>query len=658
MQTLKVPRYIQWIVITGIIFLLIMSLLRLILVFAFPHPSDLSSLVPAFLLGLRFDLRVIGIISLLTFLQGCIKPLHPIRARRGVAVTFFTWSVFLVLLSLSYTIDFAHYAYLSQRLNGSVLNYVDDAKISMKMVWQTYPVLLILAGLIGGFLLMLGIVKLTYNHILSKPITSTRKSSVIWGILFFLMLAVAIFGRVGQYPLRWSDAFGLSDDYKAQVALNPFQSFFSSLNFRHSTYDQKLVREHYPWMAQHLGVDNPNIDSLNYLRVVPANAGVAGKPLNVVLVIAESFSTYKSSMVANPLNTTPFFNQMVQQGVYFSNCFTPAYGTARGVWATLTGTPDVQLYKTASRNPAAVNQHIIMDDFAEHEKFYFLGGSTSWANIRGVLTNNIPNLHLYEEEDYKAAKVDVWGISDKNLFLEANKVLATQQKPFFAIIQTADNHRPYTIPAEDKGKFEIKEYPQDTLQKYGFTSIEEYRAFRYTDYCIQKYMEAASKEVYFNNTLFVFIGDHGIPGDAGNMLPRAYSEHSLTQHHVPLLFYAPSILPPATYDFASSQLDVMATIAGICGIGYTNTTMGKDLLKNTDPARQTAFLMNVDARRIGIIFNGIYYSYNIKGGGEVVASTTDNRPIQLTDSLRSTYRKATEAYYQTARYLLLNNRRK
>ena len=35
-------------------------------------------------------------------------------------------------------------------------------------------------------------------------------------------------------------------------------------------------------------------------------------------------------------------------------------------------------------------------------------------------------------------------------------------------------------------------------------------AFRYTDFGFQKFMEAAQKEAYFKNTIFVFVGDHGI----------------------------------------------------------------------------------------------------------------------------------------------------
>ncbi len=53
----------------------------------------------------------------------------------------------------------------------------------------------------------------------------------------------------------------------------------------------------------------------------------------------------------------------------------------------------------------------------------------------------------------KSKTVDVWGISDKRLFLRSQYVLKEQNKPFFAVIQTADNHRPYTIPEEDKKEF-------------------------------------------------------------------------------------------------------------------------------------------------------------------------------------------------------------
>ena len=38
--------------------------------------------------------------------------------------------------------------------------------------------------------------------------------------------------------------------------------------------------------------------------------------------------------------------------------------------------------------------------YTGYNNYYFLGGSATWANIRGLLTNNINGLHLYEEQDF------------------------------------------------------------------------------------------------------------------------------------------------------------------------------------------------------------------------------------------------------------------
>ena len=138
------------------------------------------------------------------------------------------------------------------------------------------------------------------------------------------------------------------------------------------------VKEYYPLMANYLEVQQPDSVHLNYERKYTV-ADLTGNKPNVVLVICESFSAYKSSMYGNPLNTTPYFNELCKNGIFFDRCFTPAYGTARGVWATITGIPDVESPSTASRNPNAVNQHTIINDFKGYNNYYFLGGSATWA---------------------------------------------------------------------------------------------------------------------------------------------------------------------------------------------------------------------------------------------------------------------------------------
>ncbi len=658
MLNFNVLMYIQWLVVVGLFFLLVLLLLRFAFVFSFHHTVLLSDLGSSFFLGFRYDLRMVSIVILILFMLGFFKSLHPFHKQSGRKTSFIILGIFSFLLCFFYIIDFSFYSYLSQRLSGSILNYAEDAAISMSMVWQTYPVIWLIISLIVGIVILMWVIRKAHHSISKKYFQPSKSARIGWGITFFLLLAIGIFGRVGQYPLRWSDAFALGNDYKSQVALNPFQSFFSSLSFRRSTYDLSKVKSHYDLVADYLSVPNPNKDQLNFNRLVTPTVPDGYSPPNVVLVICESFSAYKSSMVNNPLNTTPFFNEMVNKGIYFDRCFSPTYGTAKGVWAIVTGTPEVQLNSTASRNPAAVDQHTIINDFKGYEKYYFLGGSTSWANIRGLLTNNIQNLHLYEEGDYKAAKIDVWGISDKNLFLESNKILSKVRKPFFAIVQTADNHRPYTIPEEDKNEFKVTKLPADTLVKYGFENNEEFNAFRYTDFTFQKFITSAAKEAYFKNTIFVFIGDHGIYGNAHNLLPEAFTNMRLTAEHIPLLFYAPALIQPARYSFAASQIDVLPTIAGLAKINYLNTTIGRDLLEPATQQKEGAYIIDIDPRNSGFIRGNLFYNKNMNSNQKSIGNLNNNNRVDLTDSINHTYETMTDALYETSRYLLLNNKKK
>jgi len=655
-----VPKHIQWLLLIGFGLIVVMTLLRVVFLNVFAPPSGSVSVPYAetLWLGFRYDARMVSVACLLVFVIGLFPKLNPFRTSLGKKLIMGIWFVFFLIAGIFYAVDFANYAYLNERLNASLLNYVADASTSVNMVWQTYPVVKIVLSLAAMLFVFMYLLRSSYRKINKREGSLPKKAKLGVSVAFFLLLACLIFGRAGQYPLRWSDAFVLGNDYASNAALNPFQSFFSSLKFRKSTYEIDKVKKAYATMVAYLGITEPDSTKLNFTRVVKPDTVLKTQP-NVVIVICESFSSYKSSMHGNPLNTTPFFAQLCKEGVFFNRCFTPSYGTARGVWTTITGTPDVDLAKTSSRNPNAVNQHTIINDFKGYEKFYFIGGSLSWANIRGLLTNNIQALHLYEQDDYEAEKIDVWGISDKNLFLSANKVLAQQKKPFITVIQTADNHRPYTIPEEDRKEFTLSNVPEDSLKKYGFESVEEYNAFRYTDYCYQKFITAAKKEAYFNNTVFVFVGDHGIGGDVGNMFPTAWNRE-LSSQHVPLLFYAPGLVAPQEYSFPVSQTDVLPTAAGLCKIPYTNTTMGRDLLSpliQNNLELQSAFIFNPDKRRIGVVKNDVFFSYGVDGKlQEQTYSVRNDDQVKLEETERNNYYNLTEAWYQTSRYMLLNNK--
>jgi len=718
----KISPLTKWTILIGFTFLIFMTVMRIAFFeyfktagYSFSNSSD------AFILGLRYDLRIASAIVLPLLLVGnlhlsynknkkltalsilrivplfllCATAVFFLKNNKGslaamlsvvaLFIIIFIWLfakkncnpfenatarkiwkiyflVAAIVIVFLYAVDLQHFDYLHQRLNASVLNYTEDAKISFGMVWQTYPVIKMFLAIVIIVFIIGRLINIFFKKIRSSAASKVKYQPAFSIVLFFL-LAIAIFGRVGQFPLRWSDAFAFGDEFKASVSLNPLQSFFSTLQFRHSGYDEKKVHEYYSLMAADLGVQKPDSSKLNYERTYTFNDSIVPKP-NVVLVICESFSAYKSSMWGNPLNTTPYFNELCKQGVFFDHCFSPAYGTARGVWATVTGIPDVEISNTASRNPLAVDQHTIINDLAGYQNLYFLGGSTSWANIRGLLTNNIKDLKLYEEGNYKAKAIDVWGISDKHLFLEANDFLKQETSPFFAVIQTADNHRPYTIPSEDMPEFTKKEFPVDTLKKYGFAANDEMNAFRYTDFCYQKFIEAAKKEKYFANTIFVFVGDHGIRGDAGNMFPKLWTSFGITTQHVPLLFYSPLLLKPARINNTCSQIDILPSVASIIKMPYSNTTLGRNLFDTTHTLTKRfpdkAFLFDPDEKKIGIMTDEYCYMKNLLSGKEQFAFSKNNDSIPVNKSTqddKKMLQDITNAYFETAKYMLLNNKK-
>ena len=223
------------------------------------------------------------------------------------------------------------------------------------------------------------------------------------------------------------------------------------------------------------------------------------------------------------------------------------------------------------------NQRVVLNYFKDHKKLYFIGGSGGWANMSGVIKQSIDGITLYEEGNYTEPMVDVWGISDWSLFKEADRILAEKRrsKPFIAYIQTAANHRPFTIPDEDSG-FESLSFSEEEYGSAGFRSLEQLNAVHLLDYNIGLFMEMAKKSGYFENTIFVLYGDHNNRISTTPFMKPFYEALDLDGLHVPHIMFGPKYLEPKVIEEAASLVDVVPTMAGILGVEYNNTRMESD----------------------------------------------------------------------------------
>ncbi|MFM2118527.1 MAG: hypothetical protein RL316_1717 [Bacteroidota bacterium] len=654
---IRIPKTLIWVINLLGIFILIFTLFRIITFFSFrPSGVDFFQAVPAFWLGLRYDLRWIAIVLLPVVFLSSLPALSPFYSERNKKF----WTLYLALSTLLifffFAAGFGSFAYNQTPLDAGAMNFAEDFTISVKMIWQTYPLLWMLLGLGVAVLFFRWMYHKSHWQVINQTDGLGIPHRPSYFLVSALVLLFLIHGSVTSIPLKRRDSFRFQQSFLSYLAINPLQNFAATLSLRQPSYNEDRARALYPVLANWMGWSET--DRMQFHRTIgPRSTAVESSP-NIVVVQCESFSMYKSSMSGNPLNTTPYFDSLSQRGVFFERCFAPTFSTARALFAILTGIPDAQLFKFSSRNPKALNQYTLINSLEGYEKHYFLGGDAEFNNFEGVL-RNIEGLQMHTGQRPSIPPINVWGISDKDLLLEANAVFNNAKGPFFAYIQTAGNHRPFqrSIPSSD-GAFKRDTVDQAVLEKYGFESVDEYNAFRYTDYCFRAFFEEASRSPYFANTIFVLVGDHGVAGNATAVYPSIWTTQRLTDQHVPLLFYAPSLLAPQRRKEVVSQIDVMPTVAGLLHRTYQNRTLGRDLL---DPHNKNhfAFITNA-ADRIGVVTDDYFFVRNLNAGEEQLFLVDSTRkPLKAGEKrkVQQSLSDLTFALFETSRYLIMSNPR-
>ncbi len=662
----KLPRLLHFLINLLLINLALFSLFRLGFWLYFKTPADpipLDMLAHSFYLGFKYDLRLALLIILPLFALGGLRILSPFESRLMRNIWFAYLGLMFFIVLQFYYMNAGYYAYLQQPMNATVLRFAYNLETSLQMVVESYPIVWISLSM----LILLGLYLWLMHRLLQRAADYAnpffhgwRKTSVI--TLSILLVLSGIYGKFARYPLRWSEAFSNAHHFAPAVTLNPVLYFFNTLKNKDVRFDENKTRESYALISKYLGVDKPDAQSLNYRRVITTPGTFAEKRPNVVMVFLESFASYKTGAFGNPLNPTPHFDALAKQSLQYTRYYSPHTGTARSVFTAITGIPDIELNKTSSRNPLVVDQHTIVNAFKDYKKFYFLGGSANWGNIRGVLQRNIDALEVHEEGDYESPAIDVWGISDLDLFKEANQVLARQTQPFFAIIQTSGNHRPYTIPEDNHG-FSLEHHDNETLKKAGFTSDGEYNSFRFMDHSLGYFMQQVAKAGYLDNTLFVFYGDHGIRGYGGEHSPKFENAYGLTGLHTPLIFYAPGFIHTAQIDDKpASEVDLLPTIAGLAAPGYINTTLGRDLRDPRFADQRYAFtIVHHTISEIGLIGENFYFRMNEDGSNKLLADTRSATPednvLQAHPDVAARMQALTHGIHETAKYMLYHNSR-
>ncbi|QOD61206.1 sulfatase-like hydrolase/transferase [Polaribacter haliotis] len=661
----KIPYYIKYIF-TNVFFLFaIISIFRIIFYSFFTDLENATTaeVRKAFFLGLRFDLKL----AIITFFPLAILVLITnyrfLKNKIYKRIATIYLSIAYLILTLFFLFDFGYYDYLNIRLDASSLRFLTNLKISGQVLVESYPIYKGIFALLVLVFIIYKFSKYMYNRFTKAEEKRSKKVKALYFITTILLLSFGIYSSFSHYPLRWSQAFFSKNNAVNQFTLNPVLYFFDSFAYRSEGVNMEEFKKYYPVIAKHL--DLPK-DRISFERKVVFDSTYTKKP-NVVIVMMESVGVKPMSFYGNPIKSTPILDSLAQVSVSFPNFYVHKSGTAASVFASVTGLPDIEDVRTASRNPLLQDQRIIFDQFTGYEKLYFLGGSANWANIRGVFQANINNLKIFEEGSYKTEeRADVWGIDDYELFKESDQELQKlkkEEKPFVAYIQTASNHMPFTVPNEKESYKPLKdnEISEDLLEKSGFKSVAQLNALRYLDFNIGRFLERAKQSGYYNNTIFVFFGDHNTAMKRTDLYPKEF-DLNIQLQHVPFLIHAPKFVAPETISKNGKLIDLFPTVASLAKINYTNYTLGNDLLDSTQTNTTSFVYLGINGEpAVGLLQDSLYYSktnitnttslFNLKTKGLKDIKEDNLVRAQQMDSLLS-------AYFHSTKYLYFNNKKR
>ncbi len=332
--------------------------------------------------------------------------------------------------------------------------------------------------------------------------------------------------------------------------------------------------------------DQEQLESI-YTPVITPDSTATFRPLNVVVLILESFgSEYIGSM--NPgtegiHDCTPFMDTLINRSLTFETSLANGRKSIDAMPSVLSGIPMLKdhLFLTPTIMSKEITGLAKELGTKGYYSAFFHGadnGSMGFQSFSKVIGYN----DYYGMEDFvkkpeyggNAMFDGYWAIWDEEFLQYMCDMIGTFSEPFLASAFTASSHHPYNVP----------ERYQSTYPAEGNLPI--YRGIRYSDNALKLFFEKASKQPWFNNTLFVMTADHT------NLSEHPDYQSDYGKFRVPIIFYCPSDSLRGKRDAIAQQSDIYPSILGYLGYDRSVISFGQDLFNTPDSATWAATLQN------------------------------------------------------------------
>lgn len=524
--------------------------------------NNVTELMKLCYFGLRFDTTIIIYINALFIVFSLI----PIKRTTGKKYQKFLFYLYFIMNGMGTAlnfIDFIYYRFTFSRstvsITESIENETNKLTLFFNFLTNYWYVFLLFIITMWVWIKLYKLVKVQ-----SKEYNYNWKYFVMSIVVLIGIIPFTIAGVRGDFdhstrPINIVDA---SDNVKnvahANVVLNtPFcvvrtfsKNSFKKVNFVSEAVIEEKIK---PIKQYHSGSEEM-------------------KKLNVVVFIMESFAREYLGAFNTKLNSptyvsyTPFLDSLAQKSLIFDNAYTNGFKSIHAMPAVLAGIPSFKDAFTSSAYSNTESESLVsVLNGAGYKTTFFHGapnGSMGFLGYSSIL--GYDSYKGMKEYGNDADFDGTWGIWDEKFFQYMNNEMSKDSQPFFATVFSVSSHDPFKVPKEYEGKFPKGKVPL-------------HQCIGYSDYALKRFFESASKQPWFENTLFVITADH-----CNQIYEKEYLK-AVNHTAIPILFYAPGNpeLKGIDSDWAQ-HIDIYPTVLDILGYNKPFRSWGRSLLNKTE----------------------------------------------------------------------------
>jgi len=505
--------------------------------------------------GLAFDTTSILYLNLLFIVFSIL----PFRINHSKKYQTFLFYLYFIPNLFGYATNFVDFIYYRFNFGRSTIAALDSLK------HESNKSLLLMNFLIHYWHVFVLFFSISFLWIyiykkISLQITKHHPGVVYFGTstFSFLVIATLIVGGIrGDFkkstrPINLLDASRyVKNSSQADVILNtPFaliRTMFSN-NFKKVNF-----------------VDQATIDSL----IVPIKQyknNPKTKPNIVIFILESNAKEYygafnKDSKIPNYKGYTPFVDSLAQHSMLYTNAYSNGYKSIHAMSSILAGIPSFKDAFTSSPYPKQKTESLVSTLKSEgYTTSFFHGapnGSMGFLGYSNIL--GFDNYYGKNEYNNDADFDGVWGIWDEPFFQYFNTTISKKKQPFLATLFSVSSHEPYQIPEKYEGKF-----PKG--------DVNIHQCIGYTDFALKQFFKSAKKEPWFNNTIFVLVGDHG------NTIFYDDYKKEVNKNKVAMLIYKPNSKFVGEYKEYAQQIDLYPTLLDMIGYDKPFRSWGRSLV--------------------------------------------------------------------------------